>query len=267
MLCLRLRPKSVNLLAVAAVTMLVGFAACGSDDQTKAQGDAGSEAGGEGGGGTNVAGSQATSGTAATGDGGAALGGARSGGDAGAAAGPGSAGDASLGGANLGGSPGAAGDTGAAGAPSCEVGAAQSPAAPGSLDLFGQIAYFGSGDVLPAGRYRVTYVDGCMKYASNQDWAIHAYGDGSIAWWLGSTSGEKLVMLPGTVGIFQDQGGYTDFAACVAANQPLAPLDFDFAGGALGIWLADSAYSDNLAGIDGRNPSWKLTRLGDGCSE
>jgi hypothetical protein len=162
-------------------------------------------------------------------------------------------------------SSGAGTSGGEGGAATCEVGEAQSPAAPGTLDLFGQIAYFGSGGELPAGHYRVTYLDGCMKYASDQDWAIHAYGDGSIAWWLGSTSGNKLVLLPGTVGIFQGQGGYTDFEGCVAANLPLPPIEFDFAGGVLGVWLADSNYGDNVSGVDGRNPVWKLTLLDSVC--
>lgn len=168
---------------------------------------------------------------------------------------------------NEGGATGNGGGAGGSegGATNCEVGEAQSPAAPGSLDLFGQIAYFGSGGELPAGHYRVTYLDGCMKYASAQDWAIHAYGDGSIAWWLGSASGNKLVLLPGTVGIFQGQGGYTDFEACVAANLLLPAIEFDFAGGVLGVWLADSNYGDNVSGVEGRNPVWKLTLLDSVC--
>lgn len=42
-----------------------------------------------------------------------------------------------------------------------------------------------------------------------------------------------------------------------------APVDFDFAGGKLGVWLLDSNYGDNLAGEGDRNPKWKLTLLGD----
>jgi hypothetical protein len=251
-------------LAVCFVTTLVTFAACGGDDESRAHGDAGSDAGGEAGGGASTAGSPATGGSIVTGDGGASLGGRTSAGGGE----PGLAGEPSIGAGQIGGSPSAAGAdgvAGAGGAVTCEIGAAQSPAAPGTLDLFGQIAYFGSGQVLPAGRYRVSYVDGCMKYSSAQDWAIHAYADGSIAWWLGKTSGDKLVMLPGTIGIYEGQGGYSEFNACVAANQPLQPVEFDFEGGVLGIWLADSNYGDNLSGVDGRNPSWKLTLLGDSC--
>jgi hypothetical protein len=50
---------------------------------------------------------------------------------------------------------------------------------------------------------------------------------------------------------------------CVAANLALEPVELEFAGGRLGVWLQDSPYSDNLAGVDGRNPSWSLTLLGD----
>ncbi len=163
------------------------------------------------------------------------------------------------------GSGGGAAGANQGGATTCEVGEAQNPAAPGSLNLFGQIAYFDLGAALPAGHYRVTYVDGCGKYSSAQAWAIHAYADGSIAWWLGSTSGNKLVLLPGTSGIFEGQGGYTDFEACVAANALLAPIEFDFAGGVLGVWVSDDNYYDNVAGLNGRNPVWKLTLLNGAC--
>jgi hypothetical protein len=45
----------------------------------------------------------------------------------------------------------------------------------------------------------------------------------------------------------------------------LPPIEFDFEGGPLGIWLADSNYGDNLSGVGGRNPSWKLTLLSGSC--
>ena len=68
-------------------------------------------------------------------------------------------------------------------------------------------------------------------------------------------------MLPGTIGI----STFTDFEACVAANAVLAPIDFEFGGGKLGVWLADNNYGDNVAGLDGRNPIWKLTLLDGTC--
>jgi hypothetical protein len=48
----------------------------------------------------------------------------------------------------------------------------------------------------------------------------------------------------------------------VTANQALPPLDFEFDGGVLGVWLQDSPYSDNLAGENGKNPAWTLSRQG-----
>ena len=147
----------------------------------------------------------------------------------------------------------------------CSFGSAASLAVPGMLDLFGQISYFGDGGVLPGGRYVVRYVDGCMKYGGGQDWTIHAYASGSIAWWLvGASSSIQYLMPPGTVGYAASNGAYVQFADCVAANLLLPPVEFDFDGGVLGVWLQDSPYSDNLAGEGGRNPSWQLTRLG-GC--
>lgn len=145
----------------------------------------------------------------------------------------------------------------------CAFGTASSLATPGNLDLFGTIAYFGDGGALPAGSYRVQYVDGCMKYSSSQDWTIHAYASGSSGWWLvGATSAQQYLMPPGTVGYASSNGAFAAFADCVAANLLLPPTDFEFDGGVLGVWLQDSPYSDNLAGEDGRNPAWKLTRRG-----
>jgi hypothetical protein len=161
-------------------------------------------------------------------------------------------------------SDGSSGDDAGDASGNCSFGTAANLATDQSLNLFGDIVYFGGGAVLPAGRYRVTYLDGCMKYGGGQDWTIHAYADGHDAWWFGAASGNQLVMPPGTFGYSTGTGAYANFADCVTANQALAPKEFDFAGGQLGVWLQDSPVSDNLAGEDGRNPKWKLERLG-GC--
>jgi hypothetical protein len=109
----------------------------------------------------------------------------------------------------------------------------------------------------------VQYVDGCMKYASTQDWTIHAYANGSSGWWLvGATTTDKVLLPPGTVGYASTNGAFINFDDCVTANLALAPKEFDFDGGVLGVWLQDSPYSDNLAGLNGRNPAWTLTLLG-----
>jgi hypothetical protein len=39
---------------------------------------------------------------------------------------------------------------------------------PDQLDLFGAPTYFNDGKPVPAGRYLMTYVDGCMKYSGDQ---------------------------------------------------------------------------------------------------
>lgn len=157
---------------------------------------------------------------------------------------------------------------GAGGAGTCELGEAASAATNQALDLFGTVVYFDDGAELPAGRYRVTYLDGCMKYSSTQDWTIHAYANGeAAAWWLvGATSAERIVVPPGTTGYGTNNGAHATFDACVAANVALEPIEFEFAGGKLGVWLLDSNYGDNLAGEGDRNPKWKLTLLAD-CVE
>ncbi len=70
---------------------------------------------------------------------------------------------------------------------------------------------------------------------------------------------------PGTVGFLVGSGGFATFDECVAANQLVAPIEFAFDGGPIGVWLEDYPYTDNLAGMNGRNPKWDLTLLGD-CS-
>lgn len=148
------------------------------------------------------------------------------------------------------------------GGDTCSLGTASSFATGQNLDLFGTIVYFGDGNALPPGRYSVRYLDGCMKYGSAQGWTIHAYADGHNAWWLvGASSANRVVMPPGTIGWSPSNGAFAAFEDCVAANLLLPTKEFDFAGGPLGVWLLDSPYSDNLAGVDNRNPKWELTRL------
>lgn len=127
----------------------------------------------------------------------------------------------------------------------CDFGTARSTATTSTLDLYGKVVFFNGGASLAAGRYAIRYLDGCMKFAPDQGWTIHAYEDGRSAWWLvGATSSLPLLMPPGTVGWSPSNGAFSTFADCVAANRALSPKEFDFAGGVLGIWLRDTPYSD-----------------------
>jgi hypothetical protein len=143
--------------------------------------------------------------------------------------------------------------------PSCAFGQASSQATATDLDLFGTPAYFNDDQPIPAGTYRLTYLDGCMKYGSGQGWTVNAYADGRDGWWLvGATTSDKILVLPGTIGYAPDAGAFSDFASCVAASLLSPPVTFTHTGGVLGIWLQDSPYSDNTAGENDRNPSWRL---------
>jgi hypothetical protein len=172
-------------------------------------------------------------------------------------------------GAAVGGAPVTSGAGGMAGdGNTCDLGEVASSGTQDNLDLFGTVIYFGDGATLAAGRYRATYVDGCMKYAGSQDWTIHAYASAEpFGWWfVGETTADKIVAPPGTVGYATSNGAFATFDECVTANLALAPLEFDFVGGKLGVWLQDSPYSDNMAGEGGRNPKWQLTLLAP-CEE
>jgi hypothetical protein len=115
--------------------------------------------------------------------------------------------------------------------------------------------YFAGGADFPAGHYRVTYVDGCIRY------------DPTIYWWAvngsfnfeymiaGATTADAIQVAPGVVSLVGD----TSFDDCVAASQGLS-ADITFAGGKLGIYNNDFKPSDNVPGTGG-NPTWRLERL------
>jgi hypothetical protein len=129
----------------------------------------------------------------------------------------------------------------------CGLGSASSSAtneSASTLNLFGQIVYYDDGGSLPKGHYEAKYVGGCMKYDWLFNWQVQASwpdAGGGGFWFVGDTSGDRIVMAPGVT------MSYADFDACVAANQTAPPEDFDFDGGKLGIWLNDDPYTDNVA--------------------
>ncbi len=140
----------------------------------------------------------------------------------------------------------------------CDIGTASSIATASDLAVFGQVVPFAGGQSLAAGVYEVSYVDGCIKYGGGQKWTVNAYGTGSYDWMLvGATSADRIAVLPGAIGI----STYDVFEDCVTASKLAAPLRISHPGGPLGVYLVDSPYEDNVAGENGRNPSWKLTAL------
>jgi hypothetical protein len=145
----------------------------------------------------------------------------------------------------------------------CALGEAGSFATEGMLNLFGDTIYFAKGQKLPKGRYRVSFEDGCMKYNAAFTWTVNAIFGGDGWWLVGDSTSDRVLLLPGTGGIIPGMGGFTDFEECVTANKALAPKEFDFDGGKLGIYLNDAPYDDNGAGQGGRNPKWKLVLLGE----
>lgn len=126
-------------------------------------------------------------------------------------------------------------------------------------DAFGGTVLWNGGAPVPAGHYRVTYTDGCMKYSSSQGWTVNAYANGPDTLYV-TASSQQLAAAPGTVGFFVNQGAFATFDECVAANQSDAPLEFDLASPApIGLALSDSPYTDNVAGENGRNPTYRLS--------
>jgi hypothetical protein len=126
--------------------------------------------------------------------------------------------------------------------------------------------WFNSEADLPAGRYRIKYIYGAMRYSQNHGWSVS-----------GSHSRFKVVVRQGTVrelfaapaspdilGPSQPNGNYPNqgFDTQEAAenwSRTSASIDFDHTGGPLGLVLVDNPYNDNIPGNP--NPTWELTRL------
>jgi hypothetical protein len=138
------------------------------------------------------------------------------------------------------------------------------------------VAYFAGGAELPAGRYRVAYVDGCRKFNSftNSGWTVHGTPASLIhATQYSIVTGSEadfLMVAPGTFGLMVGDGGdpygaFDTYQACVSANLLVPPADFDFEGGTLGILDGgDGSPFDDVSGTTegGRNPTFRLTLAG-----
>jgi hypothetical protein len=145
-----------------------------------------------------------------------------------------------------------------------------------ALDVTGPVRYFAAGASLPAGKYRVEYVDGCVTYGPGYayppwGWTIHAGMVPGNYWLMGAYGGHCVMVgaatddvvgvLPGTT---NPPPGIDTYANCVTANKAMdQPLDFDFQGGPLGLYIEDTMPGDNVGGPapDGVTPTWKLTPL------
>jgi hypothetical protein len=141
-----------------------------------------------------------------------------------------------------------------------------------TVKLIDQQQYFAGGADLPAGRYRLTYLDGCFCYGTPMatlGWTVHASKAAGFGCFLIGANGMTLMPTPGTEGFSVDAGAFETHAKCVAANCSQAPLDFDFAGGKLGVTRnGGTAFAefDDSDGSDmgGRGPTFRLSRL-DPC--
>jgi hypothetical protein len=136
----------------------------------------------------------------------------------------------------------------------CDLGSAGNVGSAANPNLFGTIVYYEDGGPLPAGRYRATYVGGCMEYDFLEGWAVQAPSPSGF-WFVGDTSDNRIVQPPGLT------TSNPAFAGCVTANLAVAPAEFEFDGGKIGVWLNDNPYVDNVEGPDGGNPKWSLQLL------
>ena len=145
--------------------------------------------------------------------------------------------------------------------PGCTFGQAASQATATDLNLFGTPEYFNNGQPIPAGSYRLTYVDGCMMYGPGQGWTVNAYANGSDGWWLvGATTSDKILVLPGTIRLRARRGRLLGLRQLRGGQPPGPPGDLHAHRRRPGhLWVARQPYTDNTAGENDRNPSWQAS--------
>ena len=152
---------------------------------------------------------------------------------------------------------------------SCEL-------APAVADELGNVGLFNGGADVPAGTYKINYVEGCIMYSGGQNWTVHAYepsANGTPAYasfvLVGETSADvKMAALPPQAWMFGPNGnnGVADFAGCVAAQKAASTaIEYAHAGGKLGVYVNDSPYGDNVAGEGGKNPKWSIRMKTAAC--
>ncbi len=166
------------------------------------------------------------------------------------------------------------------GSPACDPNAAAPTISPPTVEVdpTGSTHYVANGASLPPGRYRAQWVDGCMRWAIGGPafgWDVNDHLPPGV--YAGPVSmdpgycllvdaqGAYVAALPGLLGTAADSGTM-DYASCIAANQGLAPVDFDFGGGKLGVIANDLGAGDNTTGesAGGVSPTWRITFL-SGC--
>lgn len=160
--------------------------------------------------------------------------------------------------------------------PVCDLGSGHSLPEDVTVDVPGATArYFAGGTELPAGHYRLAYVDGCNTYGIGCDWTIHGSkaSPGLESCFLVSND-QVLGLTPGTVGVYASDdptigGAFATYQECVAANCSDPALDFMFAGGKFGVQRDGGGVLgaiDDAGGesVGGRSPTFRLIRL-DPC--
>jgi hypothetical protein len=117
-------------------------------------------------------------------------------------------------------------------------------------------SWFEGGASLPAGRYRIAWVDGCIRYDPTiYFWTVN--GAFNFEYWIiGATTSDLIQVAPGLSSI----AGDANYSDCVTASRGQY-VDVDFAGGKLGIYNNDFKPADNTASPTGVNPTWTLQRI------
>lgn len=152
-------------------------------------------------------------------------------------------------------------------------------------DPGGSVRWFANGAPLPAGRYRIEYIDGCVRYLSSVfpdqsdlcGYTIHATTSddamGLGAFWLIAADLTLVTMPPGTSGVLIGSGSsdlygaYATYEQCVEANCGMAAREFQFSGGVLALSNSAIPPPESVAEFlpGQRAPTFRLSYL-DACA-
>lgn len=117
--------------------------------------------------------------------------------------------------------------------------------------LSGAVSYFNLN--APAGNYKVSYVNGALKYSPAAGWSLNdeAMFGGQYRIYYTSAEGTTVpIAFPGTTTQYSSQ-------ALVEAANAGKSVQFTHYGGSIGCYLFDTIYNDNVPGSP--NPTFQLT--------
>lgn len=122
----------------------------------------------------------------------------------------------------------------------------------------GTRSYWNLAQDIPAGNYRIAYVNGAVRYnASGEWWLNHDNNSPFGGYRIAYNNDAATAVFPGTAS--STDGTHFFSQAEVEAANAGRSITFAHTGGRIGVYLSDQPYADNLPGSP--NPTFKLETL------